>query len=563
MNKNIIKELEFIYEKDSKEIIKKIENLLEEFKQSYIINNKNKPNQNNNFTEKDIILITYADSIKSKQDQKTLTTMKKFLDKFIKNKINTIHFLPFFPYTSDDGFSISDYNKIKEEYGTFDDVKKIGNEYSLMFDFVINHISSSHKWFKEYLKGNKKYKDYFLTYNKQINTSNIFRPRTHPLLTPFKINNKTRLIWTTFSEDQIDVNFKNPEVLLEFVKIILNFINNNAELIRLDAIAFLYKELNTPCIHHPKTHSVVRLLRAISEEITNKMWIVTETNVPHKDNISYFGNGENEAHIVYNFSLPPLLLLTFINENSNKLTSWAKKLKYPSNKTTFLNFTASHDGIGLTPLKGIANDIEIEELAKNIEKKGGKINYRTIPNQKPYPYELNTTYLSALDENPNKFICSQAITLSLKGIPAIYINSLLGETNWVEGVEKLGYNRAINRKKHELEEIEKELKNTNSSKNYIYTKYMELINIKINEKTLSPLAKQEILEYNNKSFCIKREIENEILYCIFNISSKKLNIKKLYEKENIKKKNITYLTNNENKEILKPYEFIWIKKQIL
>src|SRR5690606_35016656 len=108
------------------------------------------------------------------------------------------------------------------------------------------------------------------------------------------------------SADQVDLNFKNPAVLLATTRALLFYVEHGAKFIRLDAIAYLWKEIGTPCIHLPQTHQVIQLMRAVLDEVAPDVRLITETNVPHPDNISYFGAGTNEAQLVYNFALPPL-----------------------------------------------------------------------------------------------------------------------------------------------------------------------------------------------------------------------------------------------------------------
>ncbi len=171
-------------------------------------------------SEKDAILITYGDTL---QDgvRAPLQVLEEFLKTYVGDAIDTIHLLPMYPYTSDDGFSVTDYLAISPELGTWDDIYRLNDSYHLMFDAVINHISKSSEWFQKFLKGDKKYRNYFITADPEADYSAVIRPRTLPLLTAFDTAAGTRHVWTTFSEDQIDLNYKNPEVLMEIAEILL------------------------------------------------------------------------------------------------------------------------------------------------------------------------------------------------------------------------------------------------------------------------------------------------------------------------------------------------------
>jgi sucrose phosphorylase len=156
--------------------------------------------------------------------------------------------------------------------------------------------------------------------------------------------------------------------------------------------------------------------------------IITETNVPHAENISYFGNGRDEAQLVYNFTLPPLLFYSFVKEDSTILSRWARDLHLPSSQNTFFNFTASHDGIGVRPLEGILPPEELQALIEIVNANGGKVSYKQNPDGTESPYELNITYVDAIlaDQNStraDKFLASQAIQYVLPGVPATYILS--------------------------------------------------------------------------------------------------------------------------------------------
>ncbi|MFW5831438.1 MAG: alpha-amylase family glycosyl hydrolase, partial [Prolixibacteraceae bacterium] len=368
--KMLEKRLRFIYKENYNESVTgRITNLAEQYRQNKKISQK--------WSEKDIVLITYGDSIK-KENELPLTTLKRFLDENLREQLSVIHVLPFFPYSSDDGFSVIDFRKVNPELGTWKEIEELTENFDLMVDLVINHASGKSEWFQNFLQQSGKGKDFFITENPDADLSEVIRPRSSPLLTPYKTKNGVKHVWTTFSADQVDLNFANPELLIEMVDILLGYISKGARIIRLDAIAFLWKKTGTSCLHLPETHEVVKLLREIAEFVNPSVVILTETNVPNKENLSYFGNGD-EAHMVYQFSLPPLLLHALHTGNSKYLNKWAQTLPEPPNGCTFFNFTASHDGIGLRPLEGLIPEEEKEQLATKMQEFGGMVNYRSKP----------------------------------------------------------------------------------------------------------------------------------------------------------------------------------------
>ncbi len=457
----------------------------------------------------DALLITYGDNL-LEEGKPPLANLRDFADAKLRDIFSGIHILPFFPYSSDDGFSIIDYYKVNPMLGTWREIREIGSVFKLMSDLVLNHCSAKNDWFLKFLHDDPHYRYYFISVDPNTDLSMIVRPRTHPLLTPFDTDRGTEYVWTTFSADQVDLNFSNPEVFLEMLKVLLFHIKNGIQIIRLDAIAYLWKELGHPSIHHDKTHAVVKLFRTILNRVAPWVVIITETNVPHAENISYFGNMDDEAHMVYQFSLPPLVLDAFRREDTRHIQKWASELPDTLGKTTFFNFLASHDGIGLLPAKGILADEEIEGLVETTRKRGGFINYKST-SEGEIPYEMNITYLDAVAEKElpvsvraRKFLASQAVMLTLRGVPGIYIHSLLGSGNFIEGVEQTGQNRTINREKLSYSAVMDELNTPGSLRNRIFSGFQDMLKVRRREAAFHPAGRMEVLPTQKNVLCILR-----------------------------------------------------------
>lgn len=552
---NIRDKLLNIYEDEEK--AEAFENLLEVKLKDY----EEKTNSVDGLTEKDVMLITYGDSIISDKTN-NIKNLENILDKYVGDLISAIHILPMYPYTSDDGFSVVDYKKINKNIGKWEDIINISKKYDLMYDAVINHISSESMWFKECINGNEKYKDYFIQYDENFDYSNVTRPRVTPLFTEFQTSDGLKKYWTTFSDDQIDLNFENIDLATDIVELMIYYAVNGAKFIRLDAIGFLWRESGTTCMHLDKTHEMIKVIRDVLDVYSPKTKIITETNVPHEFNVSYFGNGGDEAQLVYQFPLPPLTIFSFLTGDASKLSNWADSLGDLNEKTTYFNFLASHDGIGLRPTEGILNDSEREFLAKNTLKNGGKVNYKSNVDGSISPYELNINYQDALsgqyesDEiRIKKFIGSQVILLSVVGMPAIYIHSLLGSRNDFYGVETTGINRKINREQLNYNKLDDEL-SSNSFRKEILDKILRVIKIRKNESAFATFAKQEVLFLDKRVFAIKRinKKSNEEITVLVNVS-------KDFVKLDIELIGIDLFTGIKinNSLELKPLEFMWIK----
>ena len=245
-----------------------------------------------------------------------------------------------------------------------------------MSDIILNHASSKGTWFKNFLENHGEGRDFFLTVDKEFNTRNIVRARDHKLLQKFKTKNGYKLVWCTFSRDQIDFNFKNPKVLLAFIKLIIFLNNKGIKIFRFDAVAFIWKRKETNCVNLDQTHAIVRLFRTLLGFINNESKIVTETNLPFSENLSYFGNSD-EAHIIYNFSLAPLIINTLIKGNSAAFRRWSMSMPPAKDNNSYLNFIATHDGIGIRPLEGIIKNKEINILLNTFKRHGSNLFFFT------------------------------------------------------------------------------------------------------------------------------------------------------------------------------------------
>jgi sucrose phosphorylase len=529
--------------------------------------------------ETDVILITYADMVQE-EDIPSLESLTGFLKDYTAEIVSTVHILPFFPYSSDDGFSVIDYKAIKPEYGDWENIAELGQTFRLMFDAVINHISSKSNWFQGYLGGDSRYRYYFTEVEPGIDLSSVFRPRALPLLTEFNTSHGKKYLWTTFSKDQIDLNYQNPDVLMDIVDVLLTYVSQGAEFIRLDAVGFIWKEIGTSCIHLPEAHRIVQLIRTILDYVSPKVSIITETNVPHQENVSYFGDGTNEAQMVYNFSLPPLTLNALHTGSANAISKWADSLDLPSDQVTFFNFLASHDGIGLMPVRDILSEAAINKMVERVEAGGGFVSYKTNLDGTESAYEMNVNYLDALKdpsgaiENTQtlvrKFLCSQAIMLAFQGVPGIYFHSLFGSRNWMEGVEQTGRYRTINREKLNRQQLETEIKDPQSLRFQIYNGYHQMLSIRRKHAVFHPSGRQDVLFLGENLFTLRRtspDGDSQVI-CLFNVSDHNVDLSiNLSDQFQGSPTAVVDLINQEfhncpesvYKAVLGPYQVSWLK----
>lgn len=547
----------------------KLEKLLNRHKEAF-----GKDELPHRWTHEDVMLITYGDTF-LKDGEWPLETLLSFLKTYIKQSINNVHILPFFPYSSDDGFSVIDYTMVNPDLGDWEHVDSIGEQYDLMFDLVINHISRESLWFTDYKANNSPYNEFFIEMEGNEDVSQVTRPRNTPLLVPAYTHRGRKMVWATFSADQIDLNFRNPKVLIQMVEVLLLYLQKGARTIRLDAIAFLWKELGTTCIHLPQTHEVVKLLRDVMEYVKPHAILLTETNVPHHENLSYFGE-QDEAHMVYQFALAPLVLHALHRGDGSYLTEWAFNLAPPPEGCTFLNFTASHDGIGVRPVEGILPQREVDDLITGMHRLGGFVTMKSNPDGSESPYEINVTYFSALRETHNsngpdqwqveRFICSQNIMMTLQGIPAFYIHSLIATPNDRDGVEKTGRTRSINRRRWDFEYLQALIESGRTSNAEVLKRLTNILQRRKKHKAFHPDTPQKILDLGSDFFALWRDSDDLRfpLLAIHNLTSE-IKLIDLSEIEGIERFSywVNLLDNQgvssaENRYVMQPYQSVWL-----
>lgn len=487
---------------------------------------------NDLWNERDSLLITYGNSVLDGR-HKPLDLLNDFLLRRLQGVISGVHILPFFPYTSDDGFAVSDFRAVNPQLGDWEDINRIASAFDLMSDLVLNHVSSQGNWFNAYRQGKAPYNKFFFEASPDDDLSQVVRPRTTPLLQKIDTLNGPRHVWCTFSHDQIDVDFRNPEVLLEFLRIIRLHVDHGIKIIRLDAVAFLWKEIGTSSIHLPQTHAIVRLMRLLCDFDREKIILLTETNVPKAENLSYFGQ-RDEAHMIYNFPLPPLILHAVLSGSADYLRRWQSGMPPAPLGCAYLNFTASHDGIGMRPAEGILPVTEQDRMIDTIKSIGGLVSMRALPDGGEAPYEINTTYYEATsqtfdgpdDWHFERFLCTQTIVMSLEGIPAFYIHSLLATANDHAQVAHRGMNRAINRHRWDYPTLNTLLDDPQSPQARVVEAISRQLRIRAQQPAFHPNATQFTIPLAEEVFGIWRQSldRQQSIFALHNVSAKEIKI---------------------------------------
>ena len=573
INLDILKRLNYIYDKiiseeKTLEYSKKITRLINHYKKIEVKNETKDA-----WSENTILLITYADSINKGMSGKSLNNFGTFYKKYLKKFINSIHFLPFFPSSGDGGFSVKNHFEVDETYGTWEDIKELSKNANIMTDLVLNHASSEGQWYKNFLKEKRPGKNYFYIVDKDYDCSKVVRPRDHNLLSEIKFLNEKKFLWCTFSHDQIDLNFKNPEVLLEFINLILTFSSYGIKIFRLDAVAFIWKKSGTTCLNLTQTHEIIKLLRDIVDQLEKDIIIVTETNLPKQENLSYFGKND-EAHWVYNFPLPPLIINTFLFEDSSALTKWSMKMPPAQIGNAYLNFISSHDGIGMRPAEGLLTDKEIKKMLQRLKKNGSQFSMRKLSNGEEKVYEANISLFDALKFTDSdkkgkfdlkRFIAAHCIILAIEGVPAFYFNSLFATKNDEKAFASSGIKRNLNRYKWDYSSLVNLINEKNSIEHNSYETFKNLISIRKAQPAFHPNATQFTLNLHKNIFSVWRQSRDrkQSIFALTNVSSQtiKLNTNKinLIDDEqwfDLLSPNVKIIDGQFIK--LNPYQTIWI-----
>lgn len=589
LKERILGKLNLLYDKESaRDCFQEIDRLIKVYyahKSPEMIEWEKRFNPHNRFTEKDVILITYGDLI-TEEGKPPLETLTEMCDTYLEGVINTIHILPFFPYSSDRGFAVMDFEQVDPNLGTWDDIADLKKDFRLMFDAVFNHVSSYSGWFQEFLNQNPDYIDFFESFLSEgeippAQLKLLARPRTSSVLSQFGTLNGQRFVWTTFSKDQIDLNYKNPKVLTMMIDILLYYIRRGADILRLDAATYLWKQLGTSSANLPQTHDLLKLFRDILDAAAPHVALITETNIPHDQNMRYFGNGNDEAQMVYNFALAPLVLHAFYTGNSSRLTDWASSLEKVSDTATYFNFLDSHDGVSLQGARNILSKEDMEIVEKKAVEHGGLISYKDNGDGTVSPYELDITWFSAINREDSKesidfkvkrFLASRSVALAMMGIPGVYMHGLLGSKNDTEAILEGESARSINRKTIKKDALIAALSDQNSTTCRISNHYGYMIKKRINEKAFSPSAAQRVLEISDCLFAVMRTSVDgkETILAVTNITDKKQYVEFDIGRVGIKTGSWRDVLSNKCFESrqgrltfgMEAYEVLWLKAQI-
>lgn len=478
--------------------------------------------------ETDVILITYADTLLDPSEP-PLRVLTRFARERLDGAVSIVHLLPFFPSSGDGGFSVIDPHLVDSRLGSWADVEELGQSFDLMSDLVINHLSAESPRFLEFIRDEAPGRDWFFTADPQTDLSAVVRPRTHALLRPVATPAGVRHVWCTFGHDQPDVDVSNPEVLLEWLRVVDRHLRVGTRMLRLDAVAYVWKRPGSSCLHLPETHELVRLLRLLVGLRARGTLLVTETNVPHMENISYFGEGD-EAQVVYNFSLAPLLVSAALSGDVEPLRRWLSGLAPPPDGCTLLNFLASHDGLGVRPATGLLDERQQQALVDACHAAGGEVSNYSTP-EGPRPYELNVSLFDlmavglpqgATGVQMDRFVAIHAVMLALAGVPALYVHSLLGSRNDHAAAEREGSPRAINRSRLDVGEVERQLRDPRSPTSIVLGGLTALAQLRRRQPAFHPMAAQEVLSTPTGTLGLRRTAPGggQTLVACTNLSSR-------------------------------------------
>ncbi len=403
-----------------------------------------------------IMLITYADSL-----GKNLADLDHVLDTYFKDAIGGVHILPFFPSSADRGFAPMRYDIVDPAFGTWDDVRRIGEKRYLMFDFMINHISRQSPYFQDFLakKDNGGFADFFIRYKdfwaaeggfptpEQVDAIYKRKPRA-PYVEAQFADGTTEKVWCTFGEEQIDINVKSARAQQFFKETLTNMAANNAAIIRLDAFAYACKRAGGSCFfEQPDTSD---LLNAMQDVLGKDVMVLPEIHEHYTMQMKVSQMG----YWVYDFALPVLTLHALYSGDGQYLKRWLDMS--PKHQFTTLD---THDGLGIVDVKDLLPDDQTDWVKEKMFSEGA--NVKKIYNTEAYNnldiYQVNTTYYSALGNEDKAYDLARAIQFFAPGIPMVYYVGLLAGANDLKLLESTKEGRNINRHYYSLDEIATEV----------------------------------------------------------------------------------------------------------
>ena len=480
----------------------------------------------------DVVLITYADSVVD--DAKPgLQGLRSFVNRHLQVFAPVIHVLPFLESTSDGGFAVSSHEQLESRHGDWSDLAALAKGRRLMADLVLNHVSASHPWVRQFLRDEEPGRLCVLEAAPDPCWDDVVRPRSSALFTYLQSSVGQRQVWTTFGPDQVDLDWRCPEVLLGFTRLLKQKLAHGVRWIRLDAVGFVWKEPNTSCIHRPQVHRLVEVLRhLLTYACTGSGVVVTETNVPEEENLSYLRSGR-EAHLAYNFPLPPLLMEAAMSGSADLLNRWLSRWPQLPNSTALLNFTACHDGVGLRPLEGLMPQRRLLNLLIACEQRGGLVSHRRLADGDDVPYEINISWWSAMADSGrdpshhqrSRFLLTQLLLLALPGVPAFYLPALLATPNDNASFRRTGHRRALNRPQFQLDRLERLFADPESETSQVTGSLRRAMEVRRGQSALDPFAAMTLLSKDRSDLVIlQRGDENNMLVAIHNFSDVRLSL---------------------------------------
>ena len=480
----------------------------------------------------DAVLITYANTV-ADDAAFGLQSLRGLVNRHLEPFARVIHVLPFLKSTSDGGFAVSSYQKIEQQYGDWSDLSALAEGRRLMADLVLNHVSASHPWVQQFLRNEQPGESCVLEASPDPCWNDVVRPRSSALFTQLSGPNGRRQVWTTFGPDQVDLDWHHPQVLIGFIELLNRLLGHGVRWIRLDAVGFVWKEPNTSCIHLPQAHRLVQVLRYLLDRHGPDGVVVTETNVPEQENLSYLRNGQ-EAHLAYNFPLPPLLLEAAMSGRADLLNGWLTRWPQLPNQTGLLNFTACHDGVGLRPLEGLMADQRVLQLLVGCERRGGLISHRRLNNGEEVPYEINISWWSAMADGGidptylqrERFLLTQLMIMALPGVPAFYLPALLAAPNDLTRFRRTGHRRDLNRPQFTAQALERRLADPDADVSALLPVLKRALAERAVHLALHPDAPMQVLSADRLDRVIlQRSYGGETLVAVHNITASRLSLR--------------------------------------
>lgn len=540
-----------------------------------------------------------------------LNGMHDHLSYFQELGVNLVHIMPIMRCpegNSDGGYAVSDFRQVDERAGDLKDLNALANDMRerdllLVLDVVVNHTSNEHEWAQQARAGDPKYQDYYYTFESR-NIPDMFEqsmPEIFPETSPgnFSFDEVMgRWVMTVFNDYQWDLNYSNPAVFIEMLDILLFWANQGADILRLDAVAFLWKKIGSTCQNEREAHLILQLMKDCCQVTAPGVLFIAEAIVAPVEVIKYFGEDAviaKECEIAYNATFMALMWDAVATKNAKLLNQGIKSLPVKLERATWLNYIRCHDDIGLgfddqdiiqagyQPAKhrkflidyytGEFGDSHARGLPFGRNEKTGDARISgSLASLVGLQYAVESGDPQSIDDAIKTILLLHSLILSFGGIPLLYYGDELGMLNdctYLEDSSKANDSRWVHRPTFDWQQA-KQRSHPGSVEYKTFTALKKMIAVRKELGVFADFNNRQLLDTNNphlfvfRRYCLSNEQSNVLVVANFDNKPQKLDLHDLYERPTLPEERLTDLYSGRTPDcfngtlVVPGYGFYWL-----